>query len=94
MKTLSEMTPSEMRLYSNPVLDNGRVYVFFVSLMQPPTDADYAQYGEAWRARKAADPAHPLTTQWLSSNLPNMSTLNLAPIQAEYGVLQPNGTIR
>ncbi len=94
MKTLSEMTPSEMRLYSNPVLDNGRVYVFFVSLMQPPTDADYAQYGEAWRARKAADPTHPLTTQWLSSNLPNMSTLNLAPIQAEYGVLQPNGTIR
>lgn len=91
---LGEMKPTESRLFSNPIVDNGRVYVFYVSQMSIPDEQDFHTNGAQWLERKASDSNAALVNQWLQAHIPTMSTLNIKPLESEYGILQPDGSIR
>lgn len=94
MKVLAEMSPEESRLFSNPIVDNGRVYVFYVNRLTMPSDEDFKAQKAAWAERKMADQGMTLANQWIQDSMPRMTTLNIKPIQNTYGILQPNGVIR
>lgn len=94
LQVLAEVQPEHTALFSNPVLHNGRMYIFRINDMTDPTEEDFKAGFDAWKARKAADPSRELVVNWLNKNMPSMTSLNIKPIQAKYGILQPNGTIR
>lgn len=94
MEVLAEMRPEESRLFSNPIVDNGRVYIFYVNRLSMPSDADFEAQKEAWKARRMADPGVEIANEWIQKNMPRMTSLNIKPIQNIYGILQPNGVIR
>lgn len=94
MKVLSEMSSDESRLFSNPIVDNGRIYIFYVNRLSMPSDADFVAQKDEWKARRMEDPGVEIANQWVQNNMPRMTSLNIKPIQNTYGILQPNGVIR
>ena len=81
-------------LYSNPILDDGRVYVFRVAKMELPDAGAFEAHKAEWQTRNVGDKSYSLVISWLSEAIPKMMSLNIKPVQEKYGVLQPNGTIR
>ena len=91
---LKGLKPEEVGLFSDPLVENGRMYVIRVTQMALPSEAEFAENQEQWRIRKSSDIHYPLVNGWLEANMPQMTTLNLEPIQKKYGVLQANGDIK
>ena len=91
---LGSLKPEEVGLFSDPMVEGGRLYIIRVTQMVLPTDEMFAESEAAWRVRKAADPRYQLTNVWLQRKLPRMTTLNIEPIQRKYGILQPNGIMK
>lgn len=94
LKALSELHEGETLLYSNPIIDGGRVYVFRVMEISVPKEGAFEAQKEAWQTRKVGDKSYSLVVSWLENAMPNMVSLNIKPVQEKYGVLQPNGMIR
>ena len=91
---LNSIKPEEIGLISDPLLENDRLYVFRVLSVRPPSDADYLAHRDEWLNWRSDDPSLEALNSWLQAHIPNMVSQNLVPVQAKYGVLQPNGTIR
>ena len=91
---LSDVKPEEIGLFSNPILENDRLYVFRVLSIRQPSDADYLAHRDEWLKRRSDDPSLEMLNRWLQNKVPSMATQNIVPVQAKYGILQPNGTIR
>ncbi len=91
---LNNIKPEEIGLISDPLLENDRLYVFRVKSVRPPTDADYLAHRDEWLNWRSDDASLEALNSWLQAHMPNMASQNLVPVQAKYGVLQPNGTIR
>lgn len=94
LKVLSEMKPNEARLFSNPIVDNERIYVFYVSNMTIPSDADFAENKAKWIDIAADNPDAVNANKWLAEKAPSLTTLNIKPVEFEYGILQNDGSIR
>ncbi|MBR4985557.1 MAG: peptidyl-prolyl cis-trans isomerase [Proteobacteria bacterium] len=94
LKVLAELKEGETLLYSNPIIDNGRVYIFRVIEIAMPSEADFEAHKAEWQTRKIADKSYSLVVSWLDKAIPKLVSLNIKPVQEKYGVLQPNGTIR
>ncbi|MCL2325142.1 MAG: hypothetical protein FWC40_01360 [Proteobacteria bacterium] len=92
-KILKAMKDEEVDLFSDPVVEDKKIFIFRVNRMLTPTHQDYEAHGEAWRQMKSADPKHALVQALLDASMPRMSSLNLRSIQINYGILQPNGSI-
>jgi len=92
LEFLREMVPAEVGLYSNPIMDHGKMYILHVLQMTAPED--FATRRDAWIERKSVDPNYGLVNAWLQKNGVGSAAVNLPPIQSKYGTLQPNGTIR
>ena len=94
LKILATVTPEQKDLFSNPIVFNNHMYIFRVTALTEPTEDDFNHNLNQWKAKKATDPSRELVVDWLNNNMPSMTSLNIKPIQAKYGILQPNGTIR
>ena len=94
LKILATVTPEQKDLFSNPIVYNNHMYIFRVTSLTDPTEDDFKNNLNQWKAKKATDPSRGLVVDWLNNNMPSMTSLNIKPIQAKYGILQPNGTIR
>lgn len=94
MQIMAEMRPEESRLFSNPIIDNGRVYIFYVNRLSMPSDDDFISQKEVWKSRRMEDASLEIANHWVQTNMPRMTSLNIKPIQNTYGILQPNGVIR
>lgn len=94
LKVLSEMSVKESRLFSNPIVENSRIYVFYVSNLTPATDEDYKNNKAKWIEHLSNDSKADLTRAWIEKQTPSLTTMNLKPVEFEFGILQPNGTIR
>lgn len=94
LKVVSEIREGETMLYSNPILDGGRVYVFRVTEISIPDESAFEANKSEWQTRKVGDKSYSLVISWLGNAIPKMMSLNIKPVQEKYGVLQPNGTIR
>ena len=94
IEMLSDVKPEEIGLFSNPILENDRLYVFRVLSIRQPSDADYLAHRDEWLKRRSDDPSLEMLNRWLQNKVPSMATQNIVPVQAKYGILQPNGTIR
>ena len=91
---MAEMSDREARLFSNPIVDNGRIYVFYVSNLTPASTDDFANVKARWIDLVANDPAAHNANKWIADQTPRLTTMNIKPIEFEYGILQPNGSIR
>ena len=91
---LQSLKPDVVGVFSNPVLENDRLYVFRVTDLQSPSDADYVAHRDEWLNRRADDPSLTVLNTWLQNHVPSMVSFDISPIQTKYGILQPNGTIR
>ena len=94
LEMVKSIKPEETGLYANPIIDEGRLYVLRATRVRAPSDADFAAHRDEWVERRASDASLATLNTWLRDKTPNMATLNIAPIQEKYGILQPNGTIR
>lgn len=94
LKILAEVRPEQKDLFSNPIVYNNHMYIFRVADLTDPTEEDLKNNLNQWKANKATDPSREFVVDWLNRNMPSMTSLNIKPIQAKYGILQPNGTIR
>lgn len=92
---LLRTTPNEAAgLFANPIIENERMYIVRIDEVNPPAPDAYETEKSAWIERKSADPNLELVNVWLQNHMPTMSTIDIKPIQHQYGVLQPNGSIR
>lgn len=94
LRVMAEMSDREARLFSNPIVDNGRIYVFYVSNLTPASTDDFAKVKARWIDLVANDPAAHNANKWIADQTPSLTTMNIKPIEFEYGILQPNGSIR
>ncbi|MBO4350384.1 MAG: hypothetical protein J6A01_05495 [Proteobacteria bacterium] len=94
LKILAEVKPEQKDLFSNPIVYNNHLFIFRVKDLTDPTEEELKNNLNQWKAKKATDPSRDLVVDWLNQNMPSMTSLNIKPIQAKYGILQPNGTIR
>ncbi len=94
LRMLQHIKREETGLFSNPIIENDRLYVFRVTSINVTSDEDYRAHRNEWLQRRSDDPSLETLNAWLEQQIPNMASQNLMPIQEKYGILQPNGTIR
>lgn len=94
LRVMAEMSDREARLFSNPIVDNGRIYVFYVSSLTSASNEDFARIKSRWIDFAAKNPAAPNAYKWIAEQTPSLTTMNIKPVEFEYGILQPNGSIR
>lgn len=90
---LASLRDQDINLISDPILANGKLYIFRVKSLEKPEDASYAKDKDVWLERVASDPSFALVQTLIETAMPPISTLNIRAIQIHYGVLQPNGRI-
>ena len=91
--TLKTLTENEIMLFSNPLVENYKIQIFRARAAVTPTDADFDAQKAVWIEEKSNDPSYELVQNWLDSNMPRMTSLNLHPLEDAYGVLQLDGSI-
>ena len=91
---LSGIREEEAGLFANPIVEEGKLFIVRVVQLTVPSDEDFARDRETWMARRASDPHLRMVNAWLQNSMPRMTSLNIQPIQSQYGILQPNGSIR
>ena len=94
LDVLGGIESHEAMLFSNPIVENGKMYIFRVTRIGEVSDDDFRQHQSEWRQRKASSSSLDLVQLWLEENMPRMSSINIRPIQKEYGILRRDGTIR
>ena len=90
---VSLMKDDLVGLISDPVLDNGNIYVYRVISRQSMTDEDYAQNEASFIQYLKDQSSADMINGLIKNNLPTVYTLNLRVIQEKYGLLQQDGTI-
>ncbi len=90
---VSTVTDNETGLFSNPVVDREKIYVFRINSLYIPTEEDFKQVQSNWREMKAGDTHYDLVNTWLENVMPHMTTLNIKPLQNKYGSLRNDGII-
>lgn len=90
---LKTVTEKDLMLFSDPLVENGKIQIFRARQMTTPTEEEFQAQRDTWLEEKSNDPATGLVQTWLEANTPRMQSLNITAIQDAYGQLTPNGVI-
>lgn len=92
-EALKNVTPKDLMLFSDPLVENGKIQIFRARTSVMPTQSDFEAQRDKWLEDKSNDPHTGLVQIWLEANKPRMSSLNINAIQDTYGQLTNHGII-
>lgn len=92
-EALKNVTDKELMLFSDPLVENGKIQIFRARTAVTPTEEEYEQLKTQWLQEKSNDPHTGFVQAWLDAEMPRMSSLNINAIQDAYGQLTPSGVI-
>ncbi|MFA5624230.1 MAG: hypothetical protein WC966_04110 [Bradymonadales bacterium] len=90
-RVLGETQRVETMLFSNPIVEDGKLCIFRVLSLQDSSIAEQRRLAASYFEQRARE--MDLVEEFLQNNMPRTSQLNVLPLQRHYGQLQEDGSI-